>query len=383
MATGTFVVDLIIRNDALRCQIERILLRSGQFTLSLESHAGSSDLLILELSSNLDEDFKLAQAVLHSGDAREVFLASGNPDHDILMRAIRAGAREFFGPGVTDEEIQAALDRFIERQKSGRPPEPISQGRIIAVFGSKGGVGTTTVAVNLAVSLARRSSIKSVALLDMNLFGDIPLFMEIEPTFTWREIIKNISRLDATFLRTILAKDPSGVFVLPSPGYLDSQNMATPEITEHLLQVMGQMFDVIVVDMGQHLDDSALKILRMTDLLLLVTVQSLPCLANANKILRSFQDLGLPPQENIKLLINRYLKSATIDVEEVESSLDSKVYWKIPNDYATTISAINKGVPLSSFAPKQPITQSFQDLAALLAADPGEGGKKKKKWWIF
>ena len=129
--------------------------------------------------------------------------------------------------------------------------ESFKEGKIVNVIGSKGGVGTTTIAVNLAVSLAEKKSIQSVALVDMNLlFGDIPLFLEIEPKYNWSEITNSISRLDDTFLKNILSVDTSGVCVLPSPSYLSDQNVVTSEIMKRFLILMRRTFDFIIIDGG-------------------------------------------------------------------------------------------------------------------------------------
>ena len=189
-------------------------------------------------------------------------------------------------------------------------------------------------AVNLAVSLAEKKSVQSVALIDMNLlFGDIPLFLEIEPKYNWSEITKNISRLDDTFLKNILSVDVSGVCVLPSPSYLSKQHMATPAIMERLLIVMRRMFDYVIVDGGQSLGDISLKILGLSDTVLLISILSLPCLSNTNKLLRTFHDLGFPPDENIRVIVNRYLKKSDISVKDAEISLEKEIFWTIPNDY--------------------------------------------------
>ena len=117
-------------------------------------------------------------------------------------------------------------------------------GQVVHVIGSKGGVGTTTIAVNLAVSLAESAHLLSVALVDMNtLFGEIPLFMDIRPEHHWGEVEKNICRLDSHFLMNILVKHASGVYVLSSPGHLDSHQAAMPEVITQLLGFMTKVFD--------------------------------------------------------------------------------------------------------------------------------------------
>jgi pilus assembly protein CpaE len=280
---------------------------------------------------------------------------------------------------VDEEEIKLALEGFKGRKEKEVSGESFKDGKIINIIGSKGGVGTTTVAVNLAVSLAEKKSVQSVALIDMNLlFGDIPLFLEIEPKYNWSEITKNISRLDDTFLKNILSVDSSGVCVLPSPSYLSKRNVATPAIMERLLMVMIRMFDYVIVDGGQSLGDISLKILQLSDSVLLISVLSLPCLSNTNKLLRTFSDLGYPPEENIKVVINRYLKKSDISIKDAEISLEKKIFWTIPNDYQTTVTATNRGKALAQFAPREEITRNFRNLAAEMGP---ESEKKEKKGW--
>jgi len=382
MPVEKYRVKLKIRKASLRTQIEEILQRLKIFELQPENALGKTDLLILELGDDLDRDLDMVRNLSESVNVGDIFLASDNPDHDILIRAMRAGAREFFGPGVTDQEIQSALKRFIEWQKKAQIVSAQKIGRVLTVLGGKGGVGTTTIAVNLAMALMAEETVSSVALLDMNLFGDIHLFLGIDPTYSWSEITKNISRLDSTFLKNILSADPSGVHVLPSPGYLNSQGV-TPDIIQRLFRVIQYTHDFIVVDIGQQLNESALKILELSDFVFVVAVQSLPCLANVNKILVSFRNLGYPRDEMTGILLNRYIKKSNIALEDVELSLKKKVLWSIPNDYVVTVSAINKGQPLQRYAPHQQITQSFQELADSLLDTDQPTQFKKKKWWHF
>ncbi|MGD9972056.1 MAG: CpaE family protein, partial [Desulfatirhabdiaceae bacterium] len=364
----------------LYTQIEEILHKLKGFEIQGQNALENPDLLILELGQDLDHEFDLVHRLSASTNVGEIFLASDNPDQGILIRAMRAGAREFFGPQVNNDEIQAAFLGFLERQKNAKKASPPKVGRIITVLGSKGGVGATSIAVNLATSIMEKSSVESVGLLDMNLFGDIHLFLGIDPTYSWSEITKNISRLDSTFLKNILSRDPSGVLVLPSPGYLNNQ-VVTQEIVLRLFQVMQQINDFIVVDVGQQMNEGTLKILEISDFVILVCVQSLPCLANANNMLVSFRNLGYPCEERTGIIVNRYIKKSNISLEDVELSLKKKVMWTIPNDYETSVSAINKGQPLNRFDPRQPITESFRELADSLLGSPEPNCPKKKKWW--
>ena len=262
-----------------------------------------------------------------------------------------------------------------DKKNSAESKETFKHGTIINVISSKGGVGTTTIAVNLAVSLAAEKNNPSVALIDMNLlFGDIPLFLEIEPKYNWSEITKNISRLDDNFLKNILSVDASGVCVLPSPSYLSDLNVETIEFLSHLIMLMQRMFDFIIIDGGQPLEDISLKILEMSDIALVVSILTPPCILNTKKLLKTFRDLGFPLDENIKMVVNRYLKKSHISLTDAEASFEKEIFWNIPNDYQTTVNAINEGKALAQFAPGEAITKNFKKLAAKLRAESEKAG---------
>jgi pilus assembly protein CpaE len=261
--------------------------------------------------------------------------------------------------------------------------EKKTRGKIIDVIGSKGGVGNTTMAVNLATSLVESSPSPRVALIDMNLlFGEIPIFLNIESSFDWGGVARDISRLDPTFLMSILSKHASGVYVLPSPTGLDGVNVATPEIIEKILRLMRNVFDFIVIDGGQAIDDISLKILEMSDTVLLIGILSLPCLTNVKRLLWIFQKLGYPLLANIKIIINRHTdRKSVIPPEEAEKSINQKIFWFVPNDYPTTMSAINQGKTLSAVAPTAEVSKNLKSLASVFLESQGELKEKTIPFW--
>ena len=379
MAAKDIYVKLAIKDQYLRRQIENILRHFDEFDILDVEDTLRPELLIFELGDETDKEFQHIRSLLNSDGVGEIFLVSKDSSQDVLLRAMRTGVREFFCLPLNEEEIIHAIEGFKKRREKSIQEEAGIIGKIINVIGSKGGVGTSTIAVNLSVSLAEKENVRSVALVDMNLlFGEIPHFLDIEPDYNWSEITKNITRLDSTFLFNILTKHSTGVYILPSPGYLSSQDTATPEIMERLLNVMRKMFDFIIIDGGQSMNDIALKILEMSDTVFVVSILSIPCLSNTNKLLKTFYDLGFPPRENIKVIINRYLKNSDISLEDAKLAIKHRIFWSIPNDYQTTVSAINKGRALSQIAPKAAITDKFRKLANTFAP---EEVKEEKKWW--
>jgi pilus assembly protein CpaE len=383
MTNKIYLIKLALKKPTVNDDLIKIIRALGDFEIMPPGDNRKPDLLICELGKKSDKDFAMIESLLNQDVVGDVFLISDITEPRILMKAIRIGVKEFFPLPIETGEVRQALQRFKDRKKDAVSSAISETGQIITTFGSKGGVGTTTVAVNLAVTLSLREERPNVALIDMNtLFGEIPLFLEISPQFHWGEITRNIDRLDNAFLSNVLTRHNTGVNILPSPAYLNGHIRPTPEAISRLLELMKTMFDYIIIDGGQSTDDTSLRIVELTDTLLLITILSLPCLANANKLVKSFIDLGYLNSDRIKVVLNRYMKKSEISLRDAESGINKKLFWIIPNDYRTTMSAINKGRPLAKIAPKAQITQAFGELAGALACtEPQED--QKKKWTLF
>ncbi len=376
------LVQTRIHDSELAKRVAEAVRAGGLCDLAGPDDTRRPDLLVFQLGQTADQDLAGLQRSMQEAKIGEVFLIADTADPKVILQAMRIGIKEFLVQPFKPSELKEALERFAKRRsQSAREPKS-RNGSILSVFGSKGGVGTTTVAVNLAVSLAQMEQRPDVALLDMNtLFGEIPLFLEIAPKFHWGEITKNIDRLDSSFLQNILSKHRSGVNILPSPAYLNGHVRPTPEIMVRLLGLMKEMFDYVIIDAGQSTDDTSIKVLEVSDRLMLVTILSLPCLANTSKLIRSLVELGYAPKEKIKVILNRFMKKSEITVEDAEAGIGKEIFWVVPNDYSTSMSSINSGKPLVHVAPRAPITRSFLELATQLSTGGTE--TPKKRWALF
>lgn len=376
MAADNVFIRIEVKNTNVTNKLEQIIRSIDGLQVQSPDDTRRTDLLIFGLGNDSGKGFQLIESLLNAGAVDEIFLTSGNPDQEVLMQAIRSGVKEFLSQPLKEEDVRQALRRFKERRGESKNKGPAKFGKIINVVGTKGGVGTTTIAVNLAASLAEEKGDRSVALVDMNMvYGEIPLFLEIKPKHNLDEITKHISRLDTTFLMNVLSKSSTGIYVLPSPSHFNGGASTNPKIIERLLGVMRGMFDFVVIDGGQSLGEISLKILEISDTVLLVSVLSLPCLSNTDKLLKSLDDLGYPVKKKIKIVINRHLKNSEISLKDAEDAIGKKIFWTVPNDYKTTLSAINQGKVLSQIAAKAAITQNLRDLADAVNG----GGKVVKK----
>jgi pilus assembly protein CpaE len=325
------------------------------------------DLLIYDIGQDVENDFEQIHFIMGRNKTAALFLTSTNPDPAVLMQAIRIGAKEFFPQPLDADELREAVKRL--NLKTSR-----RRGEVCTVMGCKGGVGTTCVAVNFAVALKRLQQSASVALVDLNLvFGEIPLFLNFKPRYTWGELAQNINRMDDVFLSENLFEHSTGIHVLPSPGMWKGTDDVTPQIFMRILSHMRRLFDFIVIDVGHSFSDMNMKTLENSNHVFLVSLLNLPCLTNTSKLLGSFEDWGYPAPKNTHIIINRYLQNSEITLEDCEQSINKKIAWKFPNDYALTMSAINQGHSLCEVDEKAALTKSFLGFAQeLVPSDAGQ-----------
>src|SRR4030066_2529262 len=254
MAEKIVNVKFFIENLQILEELNNVVSSLQGFYVQKSSDRTPCDLLFIETGSgNPNQDLQKIASADKSAAAKEIFLTASHFESDFMIQAIRLGVKEFFIQPINKEDVEKALLKFRDSQEIVVPnAKNIKRGKIINVIGSKGGIGTTTVAVNLAVSLIESKESHSVALMDMNLlFGEIPIFLNLKTPFNWGEMVRNISRADATYLMSVLAKHSSGIHVLPSPSEIDSNEVATPEIIQNILELMAQVFDFIIIDGGQ------------------------------------------------------------------------------------------------------------------------------------
>ncbi|WP_027183889.1 AAA family ATPase [Desulfovibrio inopinatus] len=373
-------VILDIVDPATREIVERVIADVGDIEV-LGGGPDATSLFIMEASEDIGADLEQVRSLMESHPDIDVFFISEKMDNDVLLAAMRAGVREFFKDPPDEEELRLALWRFKERREKLKEHVQSKQGMLINVIGAKGGVGTTTLAVNLADSFGRIDEVSSVVLIDMNLpYGEVELFLDLKPKFHWGEVVSNISRLDATYLMSVLTRHPSGLYVLPPPSQLEDLQSATPENIASILEMMRGLFDVIVIDLGMYLDEVTLKVMEVSDTILLTSVQNLTCLANVKRFLEHFRQPDMNWEEKIHIVVNRYLADCDLTVADMEETMEKKSFWQIPNDYKATLDAINQGQTLFVNAPKQPVTKSVEGLARELLP---QKEKKKKGLGLF
>jgi len=316
------------------------------------------------LDSDIDRAIALIRELVGRMPECNVCAVSASNDGQIILRAMRAGVREFLTLPVSVEDA-ANVVRTIASHGDGGGEGPRGC-TTIAVAGATGGVGSTSIAVNLASILAKDPS-RSVVLVDLDLsLGDADVFLDAVHDYTLSDVADNITRLDFDLLRRSLAKLESGLFLLPRPVELEEAMHITDETFRRVLGLLKASFSHVVLDLSKGYGPLDLAALECSDIALLVAQLDLPNLRNVVRLLRSFEAIdGL--REKVKIVVNRAgLDNEPIRLKKAQDTIGQEVFWQVPNDYRLMVEVRNNGVPLIEKAPRAKITSGLVAMAKAL-----------------
>jgi len=324
------------------------------------------DVGVISLDADPSKAISLLERMRSDAPECSILAVSGTTDGQLILRAMRAGAKEFLTLPATLEEMMSALSRIADSKFGGVDGKSRSS-KIIAVAGSSGGVGCTSLAVNLGCILAANPE-NSVALVDLDLaIGDADVFLDTIPDYSLVDVTQNIARLDFQLLKRSLTKHSSGLYLLPRPVQLQDVSLITPETLRRVFGLLKATFTHIVIDVSKGFNSTDLAAFEFANDVLMVAQLDLPCLRNLVRLLMSFDEVeGL--RDKLKIVVNRVgLESGQIKLKKATETIGREIFYQIPNDYRTMIEVRNNGVPLLEQAPKAPITLAIQGLAELLA----------------
>ncbi len=324
---------------------------------------------LVAIDNNPDKALQLVKRLAETSPDCSVLVVSSSSDGNLILQAMRAGAKEFLTEPVRIEDLLSALGRISERRFGQGGDHRPRGSQVIAVGGSIGGVGTTSIAVNLGCALAQQER-NSVALVDLDLcLGDADVFLDTIPDYTLVDVAQNVTRLDFTLLKRSLTKHSSGLYLLPRPVQLEDISLITTDNLQRVIGLLKATFTHLVLDLSKSYSAIDQIALEMANDILLVTQLDLPCLRNVVRLMMSFGEMeGIA--EKIKIVVNRVgLEKGQITLKKAEETIGKEIFWQLPNDYRTMIEVRNNGMPLIEQAPKAPITQSFLTLAEALTGN--------------
>jgi pilus assembly protein CpaE len=340
------------------------------------------DVGFIALDGNPDRALELVAELAKSAPECSILVTSSSTDGNLILRTMRAGAKEFLTQPLKPEDVAAALQR-VARQKHGSRPGNPHGCLVFAVTGATGGVGTTSLAVNLGCALAADKD-NSVALIDLDLaLGDADVFLDTIPEYTLTDVAQNVSRLDLTLLKRSLTKHESGLYLLPRPVQLDDARLVTADDMTRVIGLLKATFTHLIIDTSKSFNTLDMFALNQADVVLLVTQLDLPCLRNVVRLLMSFKETPVLDQK-VRIVVNRVgYDTGQISLKKAQETMGREIFWQVPNDYRVMVEVRNNGVPLLQQAPKAAITQSICQLADALCGKHDEhqdAGSKVRSW---
>jgi pilus assembly protein CpaE len=304
------------------------------------------------------------------------------PEADLLLRAMRAGCTEFLNKPLDAAQFQATLER-LEQQWTVFLGEKTTSGQILSFFGVKGGVGTTTVALQLAVFLVLRRR-KKVLLIDNHRdLGHVCLYLGLDGSrYHFEELIRNFSRLDSDLLRGFIATHKTGLDVLSSPDLHDELRSVDPEALQQTLEFLRGEYDFVVVDCETSLAN--LAVMNCSDVIYLVANGEVGAIRDLS---RYVDDLihKTHATDRLRVVINRYSSQTAVSIEHIEKAIRMPVDVRIINNYLECVAAANLGEPISP-EQKSEYAAQFSAWADSLAGAGGvkpasKPGKKRLAFW--
>ncbi len=368
-------VALVDPNDVTRESAKQLLL--GMDTVWLEAETSryeffadiisqtSPDICMVAIDADPSKGLALLQDLAETSPDCALLAMSSSTDGQLILQAMRAGAREFLTVPLVIEELVGALER-IRAQKGGGDAGAKRACQTIAVAGATGGAGTTSIAVNVGSILAAETD-SMVALVDLDLaIGVADVFLDAIPDYTIVDVAQNVSRLDFSLLKRSLTKHASGLYLLPRPVQLQDAELVTPDSLQRVLGLLKATFTHLILDLSKSFTPVDLKAMELADDIVLVTQLDLPGLRNTVRLLTSLEAVdGLI--DKVKVVVNRAgLDEGQISLKKAQDTIGREIFWQIPNNYRTMVEMRNNGVPLIEQAPKAAITQSFVEFAHAL-----------------
>jgi pilus assembly protein CpaE len=310
-----------------------------------------------------------------------IMLVAPDGDMGYVQEALLAGARGFVMRSNVEAQLISAIERVLELEsakriqqvqarKRGVLPED-REGRVISIFSSKGGVGCTVVAVNLAVALRRQTG-QPVALFDCQLrFGTTAVLLNLWPRASLADLARYERDLNKHLVEEAMLEHSSGIKVLLPPPTLEEAEQISPQLVTRALEILKGSYEFVVVDTGAYLDSIALAVLDFASKVVLVTTPEVPALHNLRRMLELTERLGYS-RDKVMVLGNRFSASWGIKPTDIAESLGYPICVSLPSDGRLVTQAANRGVPFVMDAPDSDAARAIYELADLLKdSEPG------------
>ncbi len=370
--------------DALLGMEEQVFLEAEcsryEFFFDVIQHS-RPDVVIISLDSDQSKALMLISQLSVDVTDMPILAISARGDGQAILQALRSGAREFLTAPVVLEELLKALKRLCPNPTGMTTSMGMNgtkvESLVVAVLGSRGGVGCTSVAVNLGASLAQ-DPVHNAALIDLDLaLGDADVALDMIGDYTLADVALNIDRLDMTFLRRSLSKHACGVTLLPHPVQIEDAQLIHEDHLHRLVNMMRASYTHQVLDLSKSFSQLDVAAMRLADVILLVAQLELSSLRNVVRMLLSLdadESLG----SKVKIVLNRVGSECDISLKKAEETIGKPIYWQIPNDPRAMMESRNQGIPLVTYAPRSKVHQSIYAMSLNLCGKEQQSAPKEK-----
>src|SRR5215471_12781404 len=375
------LVGLIASHDEeFKKQVGR-LLRAGSVPVSIADERvtrdfSTIDLVVVDIRGDAAASMVSLEKLRSGVPNAAIFVVAQATDPNLILQSMRAGANEFFTWPPEEAPFQEATRRIAARRDTAQGARAAAT--TLVFFGAKGGAGTTTVAVNCGVELARLSK-RATVIVDLKPgLGEVGLFLGVRPRFTLIDAIDNLHRLDREFLKELVIKHKSGLEILAGSDQFDRPGPADGTAIEELFRMLARQYEYILVDAGSQINPCSTAALYTADQMFLVANPDVPSVRNAQRLLDRVRQLGAVG-ERVRFLLNRAAEPFPIPPKQIEGALGHPIHHTFPSDYKTVSAALNSGVPLALAGNSEMATQFDRFTRRIL--DPGAepGGDTGKK----
>ena len=336
---------ILSTDDAFHTQVGA-LLRNGPVSMSVVNEGPGSrkaDLFIIDARNDAAAAMERVESLRAASATSGVFVVAREPNPDVILQSMRAGANEFFTFPPPEETFFEAIRRTAARRTAAGHSEAATT---LVFFGAKGGAGTTTVAVNCAVELARLSGERTIIVDLKSGLGEVGLFLGVRSRYTFVDALDNMNRFDAEFLRELVAKHKSGLEILAGSDTFDRPNAADTPALEDILRHLREEYEHVVIDAGSQINPGVIASLHTADVIGLVANPDVPSIRNAQRLLDRIRQMGASA-DRVRLLLNRAAEPFPIPPAQIEAAVGHPIDHMFPSDYKTVSAALNSGVPLA------------------------------------
>ncbi|MFO7818603.1 MAG: response regulator [Halanaerobacter sp.] len=340
------------------------------------------DIILMDINMPKIKGIKATEIINREVPKSSIIMMSVQEEQNYLRKAMMVGAREYLIKPFGDDELINVIKQVYEldaKKEQSLLEQKGSQEKIVSVFSSKGGVGKTILATNLAVVLQQQEEL-DVVLVDLDLqFGDSDVLLDLNPKITIADAVKELDSLTSENIDDYLLSYDNGLHLLNSPLHPEEAEVIGGREIERLIAILKERFNYIIIDTPQSFSEPVLTALDNSDLILLIAMLDLSTIKNVKLSLEVMERLDYP-KESIKLILNRYSEEIGIDVDDLEESLGYDVDLKIPSQGEVTIDSINQGEPFVVSKPQSVLARQVIKLANLVTGDESNKTAGKKGW---